>query len=119
MRAAAYWFCQLTGAILGSAFVYAVRILLWLSRNIVRYQQGACCGRALCVVQVSLLAVLVLQVDRTGWHASTGGTNRLLPGISKVPTVHHLRASEDVSSQTCAAAICSQIATKPCRPQAG
>jgi MIP family channel proteins len=45
MRASAYWFCQLTGAILGSSFVYAV--------------------------------------DRTGWHASTGGTNRLLPGISK------------------------------------
>ena len=25
LRAFAYWFCQLTGAILGSSFVYAVR----------------------------------------------------------------------------------------------
>ena len=41
---------------------------------------------------LTLLAVLALQVDRTGWHASTGGTNRLLPGISKVPTVCHTRS---------------------------
>jgi glycerol uptake facilitator-like aquaporin len=27
LRAFAYWFCQLTGAILGSSFVYAVRAL--------------------------------------------------------------------------------------------
>jgi Major intrinsic protein len=34
MRASAYWFCQLTGAILGSSFVYAVRTLLWLLQNL-------------------------------------------------------------------------------------
>jgi glycerol uptake facilitator-like aquaporin len=33
MRASAYWFCQLTGAILGSSFVYAVRTLSWLLQD--------------------------------------------------------------------------------------
>ncbi len=28
MRAAAYWFCQLAGAVLGSSFVYAVSYFL-------------------------------------------------------------------------------------------
>ena len=32
LRASAYWFCQLTGAILGSSFVYAVRTLFWVRR---------------------------------------------------------------------------------------
>lgn len=46
LRALGYWISQLSGAVLGSSFVYAV--------------------------------------DRTGWHAAKGATNRLLTGISPV-----------------------------------
>lgn len=39
LRASAYWFCQLTGAILGSSLVYAVRTLLLGCRTIVCYNR--------------------------------------------------------------------------------
>jgi glycerol uptake facilitator-like aquaporin len=93
MRASAYWFCQLTGAILGSSFVYAVRTLSWLLQDHRLLQDHYVISTqrvlwSMTKARGNLLAVSMLQVDRTGWHASTGGTNRLLPGISQVPAAH-------------------------------